>query len=70
MVELYDVGFFMVAVPVFVAVWVMAIDSYGLLLGLGLGWFPAVVVAVLSGTIWPVLLLLSLVVPALFVLGL
>jgi hypothetical protein len=69
MVEWYDVGFFLVAVPVFVAVWVMAVDSYGFLLGLGLGWFPAAVVAVLSGTIWPILLL-SLVVPTLLLLGL
>ena len=69
MVEPYDVGFFMVAVPVFIAVWVMAIDSYGLVVGLGLGWLPAIVVAVLSGAIWPVLLL-SLVVPALVLIAL
>jgi len=43
-------GFF-----VFLATYVYAISAYGLLLGGGLGWFPAIIIAVVAGALWPVL---------------
>lgn len=67
--ELYDVGFFMVAVPVFLGSWAWAIDSWGPMIGFALGWLPAMAVAFMAGTLWPVLVL-SLLAPTVFLVGL
>lgn len=42
-----------VAVPVFIGVWIYCIFAYGFLLGVGLGWLPAMIVAVIAGFLWP-----------------
>jgi uncharacterized membrane protein YoaK (UPF0700 family) len=66
--ELYDVGFCMVAVPVFLGSWAWAIDSWGPMIGFALGWLPALVLALMAGALWPVLVL-SFLVPGLLIIG-
>jgi hypothetical protein len=41
----------------FLALWAYAVDTYGWFLGGGLGWIPALFLAVLLGLLWPLLLL-------------
>jgi hypothetical protein len=52
--EIYVVGFAMTALPVFVATWLLAAFVFGLPLGGGLGWMPALLAAAGAGAVWPV----------------
>lgn len=42
---------------VFVVAWVYAIATYGLFLGIGLGWIPAAFIGAIAGLLWPVVVL-------------
>jgi len=46
---------------VFIGSWIYCIATYGFLLGVGLGWLPALITAAVSGAIigflWPIALL-------------
>jgi hypothetical protein len=53
----YETGFKITAVLAFFAGWAYAIFAYGFFLGGGLGWIPALLIAVIAGLIWPVLAL-------------
>lgn len=53
----YEIIAKIVAVPVFIGVWIYCIFAYGFLLGVGLGWLPAMIVAVIAGFLWPIILL-------------
>ena len=48
-------------VLVFIGTWIYCIATYGFLFGVGLGWLPACIVAVIVGAIaghlWPLILL-------------
>lgn len=55
--NIYGVGFAVTAAVVFVGAWIYCIAEYGFLLGVGLGWLPAAIVAVIAGALWPLLLL-------------
>lgn len=54
----YLSGLFLVGIPTFLGCWVYAIYEYGFFLGVGLGWLPAMFIAVIFGAIWPILLIL------------
>jgi hypothetical protein len=43
----------LIAIVTFIGAWLYAIDSSGFVLGVGLGWLPAGIVAVLAGFLWP-----------------
>lgn len=43
---------FLVAGAVFIAGWIYAIVSYGFFLGVGLGWIPAIFLAIITIFIW------------------
>lgn len=47
----------MLAIPAFFWSWWYCADQYGLLLGLGLGWLPAGIIAAAVTALWPVALL-------------
>lgn len=42
----------------FIATWIFCAIKYGFLLGVGLGWLPAVFCGVIAGVLWPIPLLL------------
>ena len=41
----------------FVVSWLYSVASYGLFLGIGLGWLPSAVVGVVVGFLWPLVAL-------------
>ncbi|MBR0681133.1 hypothetical protein GXW74_11600 [Roseomonas eburnea] len=45
---------------VFFGSWVYCIAHYGFLLGVGLGWLPSLIVAVVAAALWPIAALLLL----------
>lgn len=51
----YPAGAWLFGGIAFIAGWIYAIAAYGFFLGVGLGWFPAAILAVLVGLLWPVL---------------
>jgi hypothetical protein len=50
-----------VGISVFFGSWGYAIKTYGWVLGLGLGWLPALFLGILAATFWPAALLIILV---------
>ena len=64
----YQIGFAIVGFIAFICVWIYAIASWGFLLGVAFGWFPAMIVAVIVGALWP-LVLLGVGVIALIIIG-
>ena len=54
---LYYLGFCITSLVVFLGCWVYCIAEYGFLLGVGLGWLPSGIVAMIAGAIWPLLAL-------------
>lgn len=55
--DVYRIGFAVTAFIVFIGSWIYCIANYGFLLGLGLGWLPSMIVAVIAGAIWPLIAL-------------
>ncbi len=53
----YMVGVWIVGVLSFIAIWIYAFASWGLLLGLMFGWIPALIGGVILGYIWPLVVL-------------
>ena len=51
--EIYVAGLFWVGMITFVACWIYAIAKYGWFLGIGLGWFPSLVIARIAAWLWP-----------------
>ena len=47
---------YIVGVISFFAGWMYAISAYGWFLGLGLGWLPAIFIALIVACLWPVVL--------------
>ena len=56
--DVYNLGFSITAFIVFWASWIYCIATYGFLLGVGLGWLPSIIVAVIAGALWPLIALL------------
>jgi hypothetical protein len=57
---MYQVGFGITWAIAFLVCWVYAIATYGFFLGVGLGWFPAAIVAALVALAWPLILLAAI----------
>lgn len=51
------IGAWIVGVPTFIGTWIWCIVEYGFLLGVGLGWLPSAIVAVVVGALWPLIAL-------------
>ena len=51
----YPIGGFITGALVFIGVWIYALASWGFLVGMTIGWIPALISAVIAGFIWPVL---------------
>jgi len=57
----YSVGFVLVWVIAFIGFWIYAINDYGFLLGVGVGWFPAAIAATVVAALWPLIMLVGVV---------
>ena len=57
MSDAYKIGYWITSVLTFFICWIYAIASYGFFLGLGLGWIPSIVIAVIVGALWPLAVL-------------
>jgi len=55
--RIYDIGLYATAAITFIGCWIYAVVSYGWFLGLGLGWFPAAVIGIIAGLLWPLIAL-------------
>jgi hypothetical protein len=53
--EIYAGGAILIGFITFVGTWIWCIAEYGFLLGVGLGWLPSLITAVVMGLIWPLL---------------
>jgi hypothetical protein len=53
----YMVGVWIVGVLSFAAIWIYALASWGLLLGLMFGWIPALIGGVILGYLWPLVVI-------------
>jgi len=47
-----------VGVIAFIGLWIYAISEWGLLIGLAIGWLPAIIGAVIIAFLWPVIALI------------
>ena len=45
----------------FVIFWIYAIANYGWFLGIGLGWLPAMFLAIIAAYLWPLIVLAMLI---------
>lgn len=52
----YKAATVLVGIAAFLGSWGYAVAEFGWLLGLGLGWFPALFVGTVLATIWPLAL--------------
>ena len=53
----YMVGVWIVGVISFIAIWLYSLASWGLLIGLMIGWIPALIGGVILGFLWPLVVL-------------
>lgn len=53
----YWIGYRISFVLIFLGSWMYCIYSYGFLVGVGLGWLPSAIAAVLLAFFWPVVVL-------------
>jgi hypothetical protein len=53
----YMVGVWITGVLSFVIIWIYALASWGLLIGLMVGWIPALIGGVILGYLWPLVAL-------------
>lgn len=63
----YHMGGWITGAVVFVGCWIYAVVTYGLFLGLGLGWVPSLVIALIAGLLWPLIAVLIAVIAAVMI---
>ncbi len=57
MEEMYMVGAWIVGVLSFIAIWLYSLAEWGFLLGLTIGWVPALIGGTILGFLWPLVVL-------------
>ncbi len=53
----YGTGAVITGLIAYFAIWIYALYEWGILVGLAIGWFPAMIGAVIIGAIWPLIVL-------------
>ena len=53
----YMIGVWIVGALSFIGIWIYALATWGLLLGLMLGWIPALIGGAILGFLWPLVVL-------------
>ena len=51
--DYYAIGGYITGFFTFFAIWIYAFASWGFLIGLAIGWLPAIIGAVILGFLWP-----------------
>ncbi|MCX6718742.1 MAG: hypothetical protein NTY81_04080 [Candidatus Staskawiczbacteria bacterium] len=51
----YTIGAVITGIIVFIGVWIYAIASWGFLIGIAIGWLPAIIAALIAGLLWPLI---------------
>lgn len=64
---MYEIGFHITAIVVFIGCWIYCIATYGFLLGVGIGWLPSLIAAAVAGFAWPLIALCVAAIAAFFV---
>lgn len=62
----YSGGAIVVGFIAFFAIWIYAFVAWGFLIGLAIGWLPALIGGFILGLLWPLVLLVILVIGAMF----
>jgi len=57
----YLIGAWVVGIIAFLAIWIYSFASWGLLIGLMVGWIPALIGGFIAGLLWPLILLVVVV---------
>lgn len=65
---LYIAGAWLTGMITFVGSWIYCIATYGFLFGVGLGWLPSFICAVVAAALWP-LIAIALAVLAFLIFG-
>jgi len=58
---IYGVGSSVFGGIAFLACWYYAVETYGLFLGIGLGWIPSLFIGMIVGAFWPIILLVIII---------
>ena len=53
----YSIGAIITGAIAFLAIWFYSFIAWGFLIGLAIGWLPAMIGAVLFGALWPLVVL-------------
>lgn len=56
----YEVGKCITGLIIFIGSYIYCINEYGFLFGLGLGWLPSFIIALIAAYLWPLILFLLL----------
>jgi len=51
--SIYQAGALITGIIAFLLCWLYAVITYGLFIGVGLGWIPSLVIAFIAGLLWP-----------------
>ena len=65
----YWVGYAITWILTFLGTWTWCTFTYGFLLGFGLGWLPAALLATCAALLWPLILLVVLILAAIALWG-
>lgn len=57
----YRIGGYIAAGITFLSIWVAAFISWGFLVGLAIGWLPAIIGAIIVRFIWPIIVIVLLI---------
>ena len=53
----YIIGAYIESPSFLLGVWIYAIASWGFLVGIAIGWLPAIIAAFIAGLLWPLVVL-------------
>jgi hypothetical protein len=65
--NIYEIGWKVTGVIFFIGLWIYAFSEWGFLIGLAIGWLPALIGALIAAYLWP--LIVALVIIALLAIG-
>lgn len=57
----YTTPAWIIGIITFISIWIYALSEWGLLIGLVIGWLPAIIGAVIIGFLWPIILFIILI---------
>ncbi len=67
--EKYVLGVYIVGIISLIVIWIYAIVSWGFLIGLAIGWLPALIGGAILGFLWPLVVLVVVGIALILLLG-